>query len=1170
MLCQWGIQITPWLIVAAGLLLAAIAEATSTYQPQRGDPLLERWRWTHFAELDGKGFRCMAETKDGSMWFGVQQGVIRYDGQQWTTYTAKDGLFDAPVTGLCAARDGSVWAATSQSIPSNLRAFKDGTWKSILPWGTNAPAISVYNIIESADGSIWASLGQMILRLRANDYTLYAHPANSNQVEYLLPLARFCPLPENVSQGMFGAYIVEDRSGRMWLASRPGPVACWNPQVGTAEDPKAWRSFDDAHGLHAEWEPVMLPTRDGRVLVGYADGATGLSAYDPGAGQWSVALSKIYYVSSILETRDGTLWVGSHDQLQAQRSRSGSWRVYESDELGISPNAMRLLEAADGRLWFGLQDGKVFRVDYSDRQWSSYQGLNFQADSADGVEWFLSVDGGVIRRSEREWTRYDVADGLMSDPVTLLCSKDGRTWAAGSHEGVAATAFFEDGRWYRQLHPQLSWTVDYRSAMEGSDGHLRFGANNEPMPGTVFQGGLASFQKSPTATNQWTYLHPPQTPLSVCGIAQVADGRFYYGGMSLVEQTVNGWNTITNPSELGTYWIDAVAASLSGDLWAARGGIGVFRRHDGVWTKFDVSSGLADLMVSTLLCSSDGTVWAATPQGISRFDGRSWTPHAFAAESIAIDRESGTLRQSRDGCLWINTAARKWYFRARTEENFSQTTLPGFRTIGYRPGRGAPDTQMKVTFKEVSQPGNTLIGWEGTDPWGATPANQLQFSYRFDDGDWSVYTSETEKMFLAMKSGAHTFEVRARDMDFNVDPTPAQFQFVVIPPVWKQSWFLGLMGTFLVVLGAMEFRVFRRNYRLRIEVDERKRAQTMVQEQKERLQEQNEELEAQKDELGAQKDQLVAHKERLELEIDQRKKAEVEVEKVHKQLLSVSRRAGMAEVATGVLHNVGNVLNSVNVSATLVAEKVQRSKAASIAKVATLLNEHATDLGAFMTQDEKGQKLPGYLNRLAEGIADEQQEVQQELASLRVNIDHIKEIVAMQQNYARVSGVVETVPVRELVEDALKMHSGAYLRHAVRLEREYGDVPPITTDKHKVLQILVNVLHNAKYACDESGRADKQVTVRVAKSTQDRVKIEVADNGIGILAENLARIFQQGFSIRKGGHGFGLHSGALAAKEMGGTLSVHSDGPGRGATFTLELPSAPPGARQTPSPGATI
>jgi signal transduction histidine kinase len=353
------------------------------------------------------------------------------------------------------------------------------------------------------------------------------------------------------------------------------------------------------------------------------------------------------------------------------------------------------------------------------------------------------------------------------------------------------------------------------------------------------------------------------------------------------------------------------------------------------------------------------------------------------------------------------------------------------------------------------------------------------------------------------------------------------------PPWWTWKHTAVIVGILAIVLGSafgwirmLRRKVEARTLELKDEIEEHKHTEAKLEE---------------KTEL-------------LEDEVEERKRLEVEKERIHKELLSVSRRAGMAEVATGVLHNVGNVLNSVNVSATLVAENVQRSKAASVAKVATLLNEHAADLGAFMTQDEKGQKLPGYLTLLAEGIAREQQEVQQELASLRGNIDHIKEIVAMQQNYARVSGVVETVPVRELVEDALKMHSGAYLRHAVRLEREYGDVPPITTDKHKVLQILVNVLHNAKYACDESRRADKQVTVRVAKSGEDRVKIEVVDNGIGILAENLTRIFQHGFSSRKGGHGFGLHSGALAAKELGGSLAVVSEGTGKGATFVLELP----------------
>jgi len=143
------------------------------------------------------------------------------------------------------------------------------------------------------------------------------------------------------------------------------------------------------------------------------------------------------------------------------------------------------------------------------------------------------------------------------------------------------------------------------------------------------------------------------------------------------------------------------------------------------------------------------------------------------------------------------------------------------------------------------------------------------------------------------------------------------------------------------------------------------------------------------------------------------------------------------------------------------------------------------------------------------------------------------------------------------VEDALRMNDGAMTRHEVQVIREFEDVPPITVDRHKVFQILINLLRNAKYACDDSGRLDKQITIAVANG-DGRVQVVVSDNGIGIPAENLTRIFAHGFTTRKGGHGFGLHSGALAAKEMGGSLIAHSDGCGNGATFTLELPLQQP------------
>lgn len=290
----------------------------------------------------------------------------------------------------------------------------------------------------------------------------------------------------------------------------------------------------------------------------------------------------------------------------------------------------------------------------------------------------------------------------------------------------------------------------------------------------------------------------------------------------------------------------------------------------------------------------------------------------------------------------------------------------------------------------------------------------------------------------------------------------------------------------------------------------------------------------------------------------QLKQAEAELEKVHKELLEASRRGGMAEIATNVLHNVGNVLNSVNVSATLAAENVKKSKASGLARAVELMRGHENDLGAFFAQDPQGKLLPEYLDRFSENLKANQEATLKELDSLRENIEHIKEIVNVQQRYANVSGVREIVNIPDLVEDSLRMNLNSLKRHGIRLVRELGGARRVNIDKHKVLQILVNLVCNAEHACRESDRVDKQMTVRVAHE-EGRVMISVRDNGVGILPENLTRIFSHGFTTRKDGHGFGLHSGALAAKEMGGCLSVQSDGPGQGAVFTLELPCSQDG-----------
>lgn len=314
----------------------------------------------------------------------------------------------------------------------------------------------------------------------------------------------------------------------------------------------------------------------------------------------------------------------------------------------------------------------------------------------------------------------------------------------------------------------------------------------------------------------------------------------------------------------------------------------------------------------------------------------------------------------------------------------------------------------------------------------------------------------------------------------------------------------------------------------------------------------------------------------LQREIEERKRIELKMERTHQQLLTTSRRAGMAEVATYVLHNVGNVLNSVNLLGSAIANNVHDSQVGEVKKLADLMASKGDDLGRFMTEDPRGQKVPNYLKRLGTHLEQEQSDLNHKVEFLTENIQHIKEIVATQHAYAKVSDVWESVMLEDIVEDALRMQGEILAHHHIKLVRDYGKAPPLLVDRHKVLQILFNLLQNAKHACDKSDTAEKQIIVRIRVTDDQHMAVCVLDNGMGISPENLAHIFAQGFSTRKDGHGFGLHSSVLMAQDMKGTLKVFSAGPGQGATFTLELPVTPkadpshPGNRPNPPVGRTV
>jgi two-component system, NtrC family, sensor kinase len=298
----------------------------------------------------------------------------------------------------------------------------------------------------------------------------------------------------------------------------------------------------------------------------------------------------------------------------------------------------------------------------------------------------------------------------------------------------------------------------------------------------------------------------------------------------------------------------------------------------------------------------------------------------------------------------------------------------------------------------------------------------------------------------------------------------------------------------------------------------------------------------------------------LGAEVAERTRAETELESVHEQLLEAARKAGMAEVATGVLHNVGNVLNSINVSATLVADRLRNSKLVELTRALDLMNEHGADLGSYLTADERGKRVPGFLRLVATHMKGDHTTILEELNSLTKNVDHVKTIVAMQQSYAGAAGVVESVSLAELTDDALRLNASSFDKYHIEVLRDYADIPNVRMEKQKLLQILMNLMTNAKDSLLESDADDRRLQVRIhvdEEAEPPRVLIEVLDTGVGIPKENLTRVFSHGFTTKRHGHGFGLHSSANAAKELGGALTAHSDGPGHGALFILELPFRP-------------
>lgn len=779
------------LLAAAGLS----ARAAEPFQPLESDPLLESWRWRRFEQLDGRGFRCMAEAEDGSLWFGFKEQAVHFDGLRETVYGETDGVLGAPVKSIHVARDGAVYALTR----THFLCFDGRRWRTLAT--IDNQSVPGNRLREAPDGAIWALTQDELLCFRQS------------------ALLRFAEMPRPLAD------FAIDARNTLWLVPQNGGVV-WECPIneGTLARRETWIGHAVFPGRSAT-QFNALATRDGAVWIVTGSEKLPAARFDLASRQWERIDLRTSGGSlndyAITEAADGTVWIAGRGRLHALRR--GEVTVYTQAELSSMPFYRYTLHATrDGALWLCGVGGYIYRIDCSDRRWSSYLDIGFQTQGPDGVRWFITRDHRVVAHDPRarRWTQFSAADGLMERPVAVLAARDGTVWAAGSDREQAAIARWDGGRWRLDRHPRFARGVARQSLYETRNGDMVFGAEFEPANSPGCSGGLLRYRFD---GREWqvTSIAPPAVPFRVLSVAESDDGSLWLGGDN-VWRVQDGQAIDTGfPHTAEPRSSFHVARDARGAIWVSKWGGGVYRHDRGRWERFTTRDGLASELVAAVAGSPTGGVWAGSPAALSRHDGERWNKAVLPAH-FGLDLGPSHLRVAPDGAVWIVAAAQGWYGPRRAVAQATAAAAHPLRSFRYQPERDPPETILRAGPLEVMENQPAVFVWDGADRWLETRDEALEFSYRVNGGRWSAFSRERSATLGDLRPGRHTLEVRARDGDHNIDPSPARAIFAIVPPVWRQPWFLALIAVFTAAVAVLVWLLVRLRIRHVLQLGELK------------------------------------------------------------------------------------------------------------------------------------------------------------------------------------------------------------------------------------------------------------------------------------------------------------------------------------------------------------
>ena len=1096
--------------------------------------------------------------------------------------TLQDGLSQSTINDIYQDETGYIWIATVDGI-NRYDGKEFISFKSEIDNPNSMSSGFVNSLDADSSGYLWASTnyGVSRLNLKTHDVKRYLHDSedpnslSNNATSHLIidsketlwvttvnGLNRYVAEQDHFEhfESEFNlSYVFEDHAGTLWVGTEGQGLMQFNREK---QELVRYHNFSDtASSLSNDTVNEIIEDDKGKLWIGTTNGLKRISAdreeirvfTSDSETQGTLSDND---VRSLFQDSKGRMWIGTENGLNLYDHASDRFHIYQHDSSDpqslIGNRVSAIYEDNQNILWIGNWTGGINLYNTNTKGFAHYKnGDDFQNGTSDGNVWSFWEDG-----KQNIW--FGTNGGLnLFDPVTQEFETD--IAKNDNNELLSSSVIIDmmggnnDDLWLSTTQGLIQFNIDdrtYRNFTQDPDDpsslshDVLLSVFAEDNGNTVWVGtagsGLDKLNRETGSFRHYKANSEDSTSLSGENVSVIYRDQkgilwigTYTGLNRYVEETdnfVQYREDIGDTTTISSSLISSIYEDSKGRLWVGTAnGLNRYHRDKETFTYYTEKDGMADNTIYGITEDSHGNLYLSTNFGLSKFDPEEETFFNFDARDGLQDNEFniGAAMKSSAGRMYFGGINGFNVFHPDSiKRNMHKppVVLTDFELfnrsvpVGEYNGRTYLQKNISYTDNLTLSYKDDVFSFEFAALNYAIPEKN-QFAYKMEgfEEDWNYVGSRNFATYTDLSPGDYTFRVKAANNDGVWNEEGIALSITIVPPFWQTTWFYLLSA--LLVIG-----IIFTGYWIRVRgiKEYSKRLEKEVADRTSDLDKKNKHLESALDEL----------------------------KKTRSELLEKAHKAGMADLATGVLHNIGNILNSVNISTTVINDTLEESKIPKLMQANDLLREHQDNMEEFLLEDPRGIKLLHYYLKLNDPMGKEYEKLQTHCNRLKDKVQLMLEVIDAQQDFAKVGRINEKVQLEQIVEDTLTLQAGSIERHDLDIQTEFGDTDKVSVQKSKLIHILINLFGNAKDAMTENNIGEKKITIRTYQE-EEKIYLSISDNGEGVNEENINKIFNHGFTTKKTGHGYGLHTCANYMTEMGGNIEVKSEGKDKGATFIL-------------------